>query len=694
MKILKLLKRPVSYGLITFTLLLAVSCEQDVDRLGGEDDLAQLVIPDDFNHATTREVSVSLLLLDNQDNPLSHVKLQLFDANPVSGGRQILVGATNDQGIFSAELSIPAYLDTLVLATSYIGLINHVLLPVKADRLQYTIGGSQPQELFSLDGQNAALAEIEGAVRGENARTSATFKTLGSWNSQGIPAYLESNRDVISAGLLERINASLPEGKPVPQFHPDYLADDVKTNVEITQTADVWVTFVHEGAGWTNSLGFYTYPTNNPPVSRDDISEITFIFPNVSFQGSGGGLRSGDKVRIGRFEAGTSIGFVLMAQGWTSSNASAGGGRYMHFTHPGLNNEDDPSIRLHNVLLYDNEDDIVLLGFEDVRRDNTPINCDNDFNDAVFYVSSNPVTAIESSSYLPIDTPVDSDNDGISDIYDDYPNDPLLAFDNYFPSVQSWGVLAFEDLWPGKGDFDLNDLIVAYRYHYITNVSGQIWQLNAQFTVRAIGASYQNGFGFSLDIPPSEVASVSGLRHSADYITLNQKNLEAGQVKSVIIPFDNAYNLVDRPGGYFVNTQTEGPFVVADTVNVNIRFNRAIQTSALGTAPYNPFIIVDQERGREIHLPDHPPTEKADPKYFGSSHDSSRPSSNRYYKTNNNLPWAIHFSEEFDYPEESHPIDDAYLYFDVWAESGGQLRKDWYLNQEKNVNSKGIYRRR
>ena len=45
---------------------------------------------------------------------------------------------------------------------------------------------------------------------------------------------------------------------------------------------------------------------------------------------------------------------------------------------------------------------------------------------------------------------------------------------NYFPSSSSFYVVGYEDLYPGKGDYDFNDLTVAYRLQYGLNVDGDV----------------------------------------------------------------------------------------------------------------------------------------------------------------------------------------------------------------------------
>ena len=67
---------------------------------------------------------------------------------------------------------------------------------------------------------------------------------------------------------MDDVDASFPERRPVPQYNPHYLTSGNELDVDVEQRSDVWVTFVAEGAGYRNSLGYYTYNTNNPPATR------------------------------------------------------------------------------------------------------------------------------------------------------------------------------------------------------------------------------------------------------------------------------------------------------------------------------------------------------------------------------------------------------------------------------------------
>ncbi len=219
-----------------------------------------------------------------------------------------------------------------------------------------------------------------------------SYKYLGEYTSNGTPKYLENPGDIVSQETIDLVKKSLPSSYSVPDYNPQYITSGYETDIQVSSRADIWVTFVEEGAGYKNVLGFYTYDLDNPITSAPSVEDITIIFPNVSLLGSGGGLQVGDKVKIGTFEAGTGIGWVLLANAWKSNTGAIENSLWDLFSNPDFNPESEESLRHHNVLLADPGNERVILGFEDIRRDNR--NCDHDFNDAVFYVTANPYSAI------------------------------------------------------------------------------------------------------------------------------------------------------------------------------------------------------------------------------------------------------------------------------------------------------------
>ena len=238
-----------------------------------------------------------------------------------------------------------------------------------------------------------------------------SYTYLGDYTSNGTPNYLVTPSDNVSSKTLDNINNSLPESYPVPEYNPQYISSGYDTDIKLSEKADIWVTFVAEGAGYKNVLGFYTYDLDNPITTAPRIEDITIIFPNVSALGSGGGLQVGDKVNIGTFEKGTGIGWVLLANAWSSSTQKVGDGLWKLFSNPSFNPENEEDLRYHNVLIADPENERIFLGFEDIRRDYN--SCDNDFNDAVFYVTASPYDAIITSNYADI-----TESNNVTSAYD------------------------------------------------------------------------------------------------------------------------------------------------------------------------------------------------------------------------------------------------------------------------------------
>ncbi len=296
---------------------------------------------------------------------------------------------------------------------------------------------------------------------------------------------------------------------------------------------------------------------------------------------------------------------------------------------------------------------------------------------------------------LPTSAPPDSDGDGIPDALDDFPDDPNAAFLNYFP-VSGFGSLAYEDLWPGTGDYDFNDIVVDYRFAIVTNADNKVYYIAGTFPVKASGAYLKNGFGFNL--PDANTGlntdlTISGSDLQEGYIAVNGNGLESGQAHPTIIVFDDVFNILPHPGiGLGVNTEESAPFVPYDTVVITMTPVADTYTvNDFSLITWNPFIIVDHDRGVEVHLPDHLPTDLVDPSIFGTFEDDSDPATDRYYKTVNNLPWAINIVYEFDWPIEKVNIGQAYLHFVEWAESDGASYFDWYEDLPGYRNDTYIY---
>jgi LruC domain-containing protein len=172
---------------------------------------------------------------------------------------------------------------------------------------------------------------------------------------------------------------------------------------------------------------------------------------------------------------------------------------------------------------------------------------------------------------------------------------------------------------------------------------------------------------------------------SENIITQNANGTEANQDDATVIIFDNVFTAVQSSGSPFPHTSPK------TTISSTINMSSPVSQSSTGFPPYNAFIFANGNRNTEVHLPGKKPTDLVNPLLFGTFADATDAASDFYYKTSNGLPWAIHLSEPFDFPNESTPIDQAYLLFTTWATSGGDSSADWYLDLPGYRDSSKIY---
>lgn len=241
----------------------------------------------------------------------------------------------------------------------------------------------------------------------------------------------------IEPGLLSEVQTALPERVDVNQ---DFLNLSYDPNISFQEDAHVAITFLDEGAGYRNSLGYFTFTdTTFDNLSFGDLDldgsghigiselqaiagvETGMIFNNVSEAGGGGSLLAGDTVALGgasitnvdgtdfdmvggtTFAAGTNMGFFLLQNAWDGSQVKGwddtGSDPLAMYTVDFLNPENDSANTLENpdensrhvaMMSSLSADNDMILGFEDLVRPGG----DNDFNDAVFLISTDPVTAL------------------------------------------------------------------------------------------------------------------------------------------------------------------------------------------------------------------------------------------------------------------------------------------------------------
>ncbi|MCR9153626.1 MAG: LruC domain-containing protein [Bacteroidetes bacterium] len=663
--------------------LLTVACQKEdqsnfqAPSFNSSGDIRELSVPKSFDFSTSREITASITVRGLNDQPLGGKKVSFFAGDPDEGAALIGVGVTNPAGMLDMPVEVPAYVEDITVLVHATG-FNHRMLVSSQGNIQLDFGGKPAARNLSV-GKTAASQKL--------TPISGNYFYIGDFTTgkyEGLPKYLENPGDVLSQAFLDDVNASLPERVSIPNTNPGYMTTGNELDVVITDSSDVWVTFVSEGASYQNTLAYYVFDTDNPPATEKDIDSIFVVLPNTSFNGAGGKHNAGDKVKLGTFAGGQTISWVLIQKGWVGTGVDVNKTKF--YSRIDFNTaESDVTKRQHTVQLLDLGRQLLLNSFEDQTRSNN--GSDNDFNDLVFYVTANPWENVNTGGIPPITPKDDCDNDGVSDESDDFPCDASRAIRNTFT-----GTLAYEDLWPAQGDYDFNDMVIDYEIDHILNGANLLVEVEADWTVRAVGAGFHNGFGWSFDgVNPNIISSVSGQDLSGGLITNASNGTESGQTDAVIIAFDDVFNVMPNPGTKFINTIPGETTVAPQTVSNKVTFTSPQQQANIGLPPYNAFIFTNATRGNEVHLANKMPSDLADNSRFGTEADATDVNAGYTYKTANGLPWAIHISESFDYPIEYTPINEAYLNFSSWATSGGAVNLDWFTDAIGNRDQSKIY---
>ncbi len=689
----------------------------------------EMIVPAGFDYSTTRsmdfDISTSNLWAKEK------VRLDIYDYMPSGGGKLLLSQFMDGYGKASGNLVVPTTLKKLyVVVVTPDGSSSLAIVSTEGQKFSYdftegkklsrknvvssscnsgcsqsinnhsgnlTIGSSDPSGVYCLTGS------ISGSIHVN--RADVTLRICGTATLQDIVLNNGSGLEIVDGSSVSLYTLTLNSpNSSITVFDADLTINNgFNPGGMVTNHGTLSANSLNiSGSAIVDNFGTITV-ANDVNNDRGLTNNGTFnIGGNLNLNGSSTTTNNCRMSIGGNFVVNSmlhSYGLIEIDNGLTLN----GGGTTI--LHSGA------MITAGSALLNNS---ITGLGTTSLVKvsGNTTINaggslegnleyCDADGVETNSGVISSPATLAckvyiptNSCNHLGNGSPqiVDSDNDGVSDNADLYPNDPTASGSAFYPANGSFATLAFEDLWPNQGDYDFNDLVVDYRHKLVTNSTNEVVRIESDFVVMAIGGSFSTGFGIQLGLVSSQIASITGQHITQNLVTLNSNGTEEGQTKATVIIFDHAYSTIPDGGGTrFVNTDpTETP-KQRDTLHTVITLNSSQTFSALGAPPFNPFIFIDNDRGKELHLIDQHPTDKANPAYFGTGSDNSSVAASRFYKTPKNHPWALNLVGGFDYPTEKTDIVEAYNYFDIWAQSGGVSNTDWYMDFSGYRNAAKIY---
>lgn len=271
---------------------------------------------------------------------------------------------------------------------------------------------------------------------------------------------------------------------------------------------------------------------------------------------------------------------------------------------------------------------------------------------------------------------LDLDEDGLYDQFDADPNNPNLTVKVERGSrlksaagkkSTTSNYTIFEDLWPAKGDYDFNDLVVKTTYSWERGKGNYIEEISGVCNVEWIGAGLELGLGFEL----FESNGTKLVYHN-----------------DIIKAIDNAEKDPEVTNGIIIFSR------VQEKGTGEIEFNISLKDKQIKDFVCIPYLFRTNDPKHQVRPFGAPPTENQDMVMFRTLNDASPVTWDRekeekfkypltgkdaFYRSAENHPWGIEFmAKSFRPVKEKVSIIKGYPKFREWAESGGKKEKDWY----------------
>ncbi|TGL88179.1 LruC domain-containing protein [Leptospira congkakensis] len=304
-----------------------------------------------------------------------------------------------------------------------------------------------------------------------------------------------------------------------------------------------------------------------------------------------------------------------------------------------------------------------------------------------------PVVNVDTTNFQPVNgcvQAVDTDCDGIANIYDEFPEDPSLAT----TARSGRYTIAFEDLFPSAGDADLNDHSTVFSTEMDKTPANKVKVIRGTYTHVAKGAGYNHELRLSLNVTTSATVQVNYVDGSgkpwkgcaaAPKYTANATGdctggtFTAAQLKRgiLILPSSDKTLFGSKNAPTAGTTFTINDFVRGVTAHITVTFEEPVdlnQTKNLVGGHLNYFLAINQKTDgvfRQIYRPGF---------YKNSAGKDS-------FLDSKGFPWAIIVPGIFNHPTEGadirKPSTSGYVFFNDWVSSNGVAHKDWYLNADQ-----------
>lgn len=722
----------IYWALLVMPMLILASCnglflDQDSVIENEVTDIKDLTAPSDFSWKTSQSVSIAVdVLLASEFKS----KVLVYNANPNEGGELLQTGSASNTETYVSEVSVPSYLNSLYLVCEFpTGIKVKADVAIAEGTLLYTFSESSNEQLalrtvsVAPDCSTGCSREVSGNVNKLTIEGGETVCLTGALQGNLTFRNGGGTLRICGSAIIQNVNFNghVPEANFVItesgllQSHNINLNSSDYTIINwgvFNHSSNLSIPGVFKNYGVANINGFNVnqngvlenysefnvsgHMNNNSIVLNYGAIEVTGHYNNNGQSRLDNYCQMIVNDNFAQNKVMNNYGYIYCGAGFRVNGGTANemySGAMIKCTDIHIDsyingNGSTSGIAVANKTFINGSG--ALTGALDICDDNG-IEHNNGVIEAsvTFCEAYIPTTSCNPAGYGEAPVLEDADNDGVIDSQDEFPNDEHRAFTSYFISKNGTASILFEDLWPSTGDYDFNDLVLGVSGIQVLNSDNKVVEIFLDFKVRAVGAANINGFGLQLsELVSSSVESVSGAVYGAESaVSLQTNGTEDAQSNAVVVVVEDVEDLLNRSAGAMFNTVKNGYTGTSDLVQLHIVFgeNTPIDNSLITFSDLDVFLICNQDRGWEVHAADVVPTGlMAD--LWGHADDTSNPSAGRYFKTDNNLPWALVIVDDFRYPIEKVSILDAYPQFKDWVQSGGTLNQDWYQNPvESNI---------
>lgn len=641
----------VSYLFALILMGMVTGCEKDI--YNPDNDKGKLPPAENYFDFTLRG-KVAL----NVDYHLPGFQgiIEVYDQNPIDeetsekkeGLKPIYSAYTDQNGKFDGTMIVPTALKEAYLYVSTWGFPQCVKLNLTEQGASYDSNKDAPARPVTRGGSLVnGLSGTVAPYHYMNPNDPVNEKNLyslciwDSWFEFPAPAnYLTDAETVlgtgVAGGLAKRSETFFTKLASENKGHT-LLGAPGETNITIKEDGtELKLVFLVERGAQRNTFGYYYYKKGARPTDMSQVKKY-IIAPDASldkYTGFGAEVKqsvqlkyfgeSGTEPGKDQFPAGYEIAWFYIRNAaciYTTSGYiqnSYGGLQGIQYTGNMANfsSSDDTGDARRFVLLKDAKTELLVLGFEDSKYPAA----NDDYSDLLFVVKSN------------------KDVDGSTgEIPDDEEQKP--------GTLAQEGTLAFEDVWPGGGDYDLNDVIIEYTRFLTYNTSNNVTKIEEIF----------------VPVQPDKSADFD------NFFAYQVNNMGTPALGSGILREDGTNSFVINET---VKSAKNKSFTITRTFAAPLDKNVVLED-------FNPYIITKAyttSNRIEVHLPKKKMTDAAD--------KTKMDANNAYYVGEGGIyPFAIDIPIKGFVPaDEKQRIDleGQYPNFKSWAESKGDTNANWY----------------